>query len=264
VGAGPDLATFHLPACDLKSTSVFFQRALKPEWLDPSSTIHLPKVDAKLFDLYARWLASGTEVMTQESDWKAEYTEYLKWRLALERDAEIYAIDEKKLLCPVTVWDFELNTEAWLLGDFLQSRKFQNHCMGHLYYMHLRFDHFREEADWYTDWQFGTVAYVNLDDVLLTWAMTEHAAGETPLQLEQHSLRKFYVDWLARYWDAYSVSIWDYKTQENILELIAECPDLVCKQLRHGTMTGSKRHKEWFVKDLVLYQVERRDSDQYY
>jgi hypothetical protein len=49
VGAEPDLATFHLPARDLKATSVFFQRALKPEWLDPSLTIHLPKVDAKLF-----------------------------------------------------------------------------------------------------------------------------------------------------------------------------------------------------------------------
>jgi hypothetical protein len=202
--------------------------------------------------------------MYQESDWKAEYTEYLKWRLALEHDAEIHAVDKKKLLCPVTVWDFELNTEAWLLGDFLRSRKFQNHCMGHLYYMHHRFDHFREAVDWYTDWQFGTVAYVNLDDVLLTWAMTEHVADESPFRLEQHPLRKFYVDWLARHWDAYSVSAWDYETQDRIVRLIADCPDLVYKQLRHGTMAGSKRQKEWFVEDLVLYQVEWRSNDEYF
>jgi hypothetical protein len=111
VGEKSNISTFCLPKSALRASSEFFARALKPVWSASSDCIiRLPDVDVALFDLYARWLASGAEVMTEEDDWKAEYTGYLKWRLELDDDREKRKEDNVKLMCLVTVWDFKLTT----------------------------------------------------------------------------------------------------------------------------------------------------------
>ncbi|CAO2657506.1 Nn.00g036320.m01.CDS01 [Neocucurbitaria sp. VM-36] len=248
VGSDPTVSTCYIHAEALRGSSDFFKRALKPEWTMTSSRlIHLPDVDPALFDLYARWLGTGAAIMIDEDDWKAEYTEYLRWRNDLEHDRA--SGNEKKPICPVTVWDFDLTTEAWFLGGFLQSHDFQNHCIGHLYYMHLRFDRllsnkeYREETIGWLDefWHCGTIAFIQAKDVLFTWRMTEHCNGETPFLLEQHPLRKFYIAWLKRYWDAYALSDWNYEAQDGIVKLIEQCHDLVYEHLRNCMVRGETR-----------------------
>lgn len=256
-----ETSTFCLPKCALQSTSDFFARALKPEWSTCSPRIiRLHDVNAALFDLYARWVASGAEVMIDEDDWKAEYAEYLKWRRELEDDKEQWREDKKaKSLCPVTVWDFELTTAAWFLGDFLQSHAFQNHCLGHLYYMHLRFDHFgiKDESFWddksNSAWHWGTFAYIRAENVLYTWKVTKHLHDRTLFRLEQHPLRKFFVDWLNQYWYAYEVGDFDYETQDGIAKLIKNCPDIVYKQLTCSS--PAPYASTWFVQGICEYWV---------
>lgn len=261
VSIEPNVSTFYLPATALRTTSEFFARALKCEWTSATrQPIRLPHIDPVLFDLFAQWLTSGAKILTDENNWKAEHREYIQWRRELEDEENNGRLTKRKLDRSSTVWDFEKTTEAWFLGDYLQSRDFQNHCMGHLYYMHLRFDHILAmEEDVSEDpteesWYWGTIAYVQVDDVLYTWEMTEHQAGATPFLLEQHPLRRFYVDWLKQYWDAYEVSDWDYKVQDGIVELIKFCPDLIYKQLRGCTATGERR-KQSVVRELDEYWV---------
>jgi hypothetical protein len=245
VGKEPNTSTFHLRKSDLEANSEFFARALKPEWCTSSDqVIRLPDVDPALFDLYARWLASGAEVLTDEEDWKAEYTEYLHWRQELEDDEEKRNVDELKLICPLTVWDFDLSTQAWFLGDFLQSRDFQNNCLGHMYYMHLRFDpRYKEGSCWdENEWRWGTVAFVDLQDVVYTWEKTEHLAREIPFQFEQHPLRRFFFDWIVQFWDAYSIADWDHEAQDGVVQLMEKCSNLVYKVLRCMTSTKSGRN----------------------
>jgi hypothetical protein len=257
VGEDPHTATFHLPKALLRTTSDFFARALRPEWRAPSkSTIHLPDIPPALFDLYACWLISGAGILIDEDDWRSAYSEYLTWRQHVEQGGS-------DSLCPVTVWDFEKSTEAWFLGDYLQSRDFQNHCLGHLYYMHLRFDHFGwgdEELNVPIEgiWHMGTLAYVCLEDVLYTWEMTKHLAPDTPFRLEHHPLRRFFGDWLERYWDAYELPDWDYEVQDAVVQLTKQCPDLVYKQLKAlSWVRGSKCHT---IRPIGEYWV---DEDQY-
>lgn len=268
VGRSPSDATFLLPTTSLQATSDFFARALKPEWGNTvKRLVELPEVHPALFDHYARWLLSGAEIMIHEDDWNAEFSEYMKWRAEVDCNRESYNATEQSAPCPIIVWDFRMTTKAWFLGDFLQSRDFQNHCLGHLYHMHRRFDpRFNWErggcssqTEYWVDagdddenefW--GTVGYVDIDDVLITWDMTRHCAGKTPFLLEQHPLRRFYVDWLEKYWDAYTISDWDHKTQDDIVALIDRCPDLVYKCLRGCT---SQTGKDYIVRDTEAYWV---------
>jgi hypothetical protein len=256
VGEKSNISTFRLPKSALRASSEFFARALKPAWSASSARIiHLPDVNVALFHLYARWLASGAEVMTEEDDWKAEYTEYLKWRLELEDQREKKKKNKTKFMCPVTVWDFELTTQAWFLGDYLQSADFQNHCIGHLFYMHLQIDH-HSSVDWYdsdkNDWRWGTVAFVRPKDVLHTWEKTDHLALETSFQSEQHPLRRFFVKWLAQFWDAYSIADWDHEAQDGLVQMIEMCPDLAYKQLRQLTCIKGWREN---IKGIEAYHV---------
>jgi hypothetical protein len=57
--------------------------------------------------------------------------------------------------------------------------------------------------------------------------MTKHLAPDTPFKLEHDPLRRFFGDWLERYWDAYELSDWDYEVQDAVVQLIEQCPDLV-------------------------------------
>jgi hypothetical protein len=261
VGNGPDSATFHFPASALQSTSELFARALKPCWnIDSRRTINLPEVDVLLFDMYARWLANGAEILIKEDDWMTEYAKYLKWQHQLDNQQTLQRKDKSRTHRLNTVWNFDLTTKAWFLGDYLQSRDFQNHCMGHLYYMNRRFDHCERDMNNPSNveenyWHWGTIAYVNPTDVLYAWEMTEHLAQDSPFVLEQHPLRKFYVDWLARYWDAYRISDWDYEAQDGIVKLIELCPDLVYKQLRSCTSSKSGR-TDCIIRDLGVYWVD--------
>ena len=266
VGRNANASTFYLPKAALEATSDFFARALKPQWCSPSKqTIHLPDIEPALFGLYARWLASGAQVLTDEKDWKASYTEYLHWRQELEADKQKESDETTKLECPLTVWDFELSTRAWFLGDFLQSRDFQNNCLGCMYYMHLRFDHECGEGSCWEDpdesaWRWGTVAFVDLKDVVYAWEKTEHLEQETPFLLEQHPLRRFFVDWLGQFWDAYSIADWDHEAQDDVVRLMEKCPDLVYKVLR--CMTAGKSNRlplqdvGWYWVDVVKSSVE--------
>jgi hypothetical protein len=237
VGEHPHTATFHLPRAPLRETSEFLKRALRPEWGALSKrTVHLRDTQPVLFDLYARWLISGAEIMVEEHDWRLSYERYLMWRQHVEQSGS-------DSLCPETVWDFDISTEAWFLGDFLQSRDFQNHCLGHLYYMHLRFDHLDWEGEEVNQpvegiWHEGTLAYVCLEDVLYTWEMTKHMAPDTPFRPERHPLRKFFGHWLERYWDAYELPNWDYEVQDGVVQVIGQCPDLVFRQLKALSWTN--------------------------
>ncbi|KAF2270793.1 hypothetical protein CC78DRAFT_573144 [Lojkania enalia] len=75
----PEPSTFHLPRGALSRTSDFFRNALKKEWSHAEHRIvSLPEQDPAIFDIYARWLWSGAEIMIEEHDWKAEFTEFLK------------------------------------------------------------------------------------------------------------------------------------------------------------------------------------------
>jgi hypothetical protein len=85
------------------------------------------------------------------------------------------------------------------------------------------------------DWRWGTIALVRPKDVLHTWEKTDHLALETSFQSEQHPLRRFFVDWLGQFWDAYSIADWDHEAQDGLVQMIEMCPDLVYKQLRQLT-----------------------------
>jgi hypothetical protein len=260
VSTGPHFATFHLPTSALQSTSELFARALKPEWThDSTRTINLPEVDVALFDMYAQWLATGAEILINEEDWITGYARYQERQRQLDERQTLQRKDKSKAQCLITVWNFDLTTKAWFLGDYLQSRDFQNHCMGHLYYMHQRFDDCERDMNSPSNveenyWHWGTIAYVNPTDVLYTWEMTEHLAHNSPFVLEQHPLRKFYVDWLARYWDAYRISDWDYEAQDGIVKLIKLCSDLVYKQLQSYTSSKSVQ-TDCIIRDLGAYWV---------
>jgi hypothetical protein len=267
VGEDPHTATFHLPKTLLVAKSSFFERALSPEWSNSVSnrTIQLPDIPPALFDMYARWLSSGAAILIDEDDWKAAYAEYVQWRRHLEHGKE-----GSEALCPVTVWDFEKSTEAWFLGDFLQSPDFQNHCLGHLYYMNLQFEHVESEDERPTEpvegiWHIGTLAYVCLEDVLYTWEMTKHLEPGTPFRLEHHPLRRFYGDWLERYWDAYELPDWDYEVQDGVVQLIEQCPDLVYKQLKSLSWVTEPRNGTigpigayWVDEDEYSVEVQQR------
>ncbi|KAH8723911.1 hypothetical protein GQ44DRAFT_773495 [Phaeosphaeriaceae sp. PMI808] len=258
VGTAPDISYVYLPASVLEANSTFFARAMKAAL---STTLHqlisFPEVKPAVFDLYARWVASGAEIMVDQDDWKIEYAKYTKWQREL--DTVLRRKDEPKPLCPVTVWDFGLTTEAWFWGDFIKSKDFQNHCLGHLYYMHLRFDHIdlknmsSSDEHFETFWLVGTIAYLRIDDLIETWKQTKHLQAKTPFVLEQHPLRRFFVDWLERYWDAYVISDCDYKAQDGIVELIKYCPDLACKQFRN--LLSTKKPANGAVGEIGSYWV---------
>ncbi|KAH7079145.1 hypothetical protein BKA63DRAFT_488810 [Paraphoma chrysanthemicola] len=251
---------FHLPKSALATTSAFFARAAKPEWnVESTRMFHLRDVDPAVFDLFARWLHSGADILITEDDWRAEYQEYMRWRERVAAGKEQKTECEEPQPCPVTAWDFGLTTKAWFLGDYLESRDFQNHCLGHLYYSHLRFEYLRIPNEMFLDdlgwslWHGGTVAYVKPDDVVYTWEMTHHVADESPFRNEQHPLRRFFVDWLEQYWDAYVVADFDYEAQDGIVRLIKSCPDLAYKQLRN--MSSTKHSRCWTIKDIGAYWV---------
>ncbi|KAF2254535.1 hypothetical protein BU26DRAFT_559213 [Trematosphaeria pertusa] len=256
VGAEPDASTFCLPAAALLQTSEFFRTKLKPVWFDQESrTVTLADVDPAVFDLYARWLVTGAEILVDEDDWKAAYTEYIKWRLEVQDDKEQHQVDAGKQKCPVTVWDFGLTTKAWFLGNFLMSADFQNHCLGLLYYLNLRYDHVVYDPEYYEEddredatWHWGTLAYLDLEDVLDTWEMTEHDEDM------RHPLRLFYRDWLKRYWDSYQVSDWDYKALEDADDLIDHCPGLA-KELFRGMSYGKGDRRQHCMKTPAEYWV---------
>jgi hypothetical protein len=262
VGEDAQTSTVHLPKSLLMATSDFFARALKPEWNGTKKrAIYLPDIDPALFDLYTRWLASGGEIMIDEDDWKAEYAEYLKWRRDVACCEVRLLMEGAKSVCPVTVWDFDKTTEAWFLGDYLQSRDFQNHCLGHMYYMHTRFDHIHPaniNAPFEGIWHMGTFAYISLEDVLYTWRMTKHSEGETPFTLDHHPLRRFFSAWLERFWDAYEPPDWDEEVQDSIVQLIEQCTGLVYKQLR--SLASTNKSRSWTIKPIGSYWV---DEDQY-
>ncbi|KAH7078451.1 hypothetical protein FB567DRAFT_136389 [Paraphoma chrysanthemicola] len=255
---------FHLPKTALAATSAFFARAAKPEW-DAGSTrvFHLHDVDPAVFDLFARWLDSGAEILIAKDDWHAEYGEYMRWRGKVDAEKVQRPDCKETLPCPVTAWDFGLTTKAWFLGDYLESRDFQNHCLGHLYYSHLRFDHVQIPKDIFLDGlgdsvlYNGTVAFLKPDDIVYTWEMTQHMADESPFRNEQHPLRRFFVDWLEQYWDAYVVADFDYEAQDGIVRLIESCPDLAYKQLRN--MSSTKHSRCWTVKDIGTYWIGLND-----
>ncbi|KAF2691598.1 hypothetical protein K458DRAFT_381447 [Lentithecium fluviatile CBS 122367] len=141
-------STFILPTEALRSSLHYFHNALKPGWFDTDSrTLSLSDTEPAVFDLCARWIVTGD----------AGYEES--------------GVD----ICQVTVWDFELTTDAWFLGDYLLSADFQNHCLGFLCFMNLRFDHLVQDDDLPEDeayqatWQWGTSASVIIADMLATW-----------------------------------------------------------------------------------------------
>jgi hypothetical protein len=262
VGAPP--STFRLSSESFRSTSEFFRNALKSVWHGPQEgTISLPDVEPAVFDLYARWLACGAEILVDEDDWKAEYTEYTKWLLELEDDKDTGNAHFTKEKFPVTVWDFGLSTKAWLLGDFLMSPAFQNNCLGHLYYMNKRFDHILcDLKDEVYDidkayWHWGTVAYMNLEDIVMIWENFE--SDNT-----RHPLKEFLLDWLLRYWDAYDCSDWDDETLDGIDSIVRVYPDLgmqllrglmVSKQERRKDVPGTKTMAFWYILQKRWFQL---------
>jgi hypothetical protein len=257
VGARPALTTFHLPAEALRSSSVYFQGALKSDWFDANSrTVALPDTDPAVFDLFARWIVTSGEILVDEEDWKAAYAEYLKWQLELQADKEQQTPADEKRLCPVTVWDFKRTTSAWFLGDYLLSSDFQNHCLGLLYYMNLRFDHLVLDEQYPQDdidnavWHWGTVAYVDVSDVLDAWEQEGGSSDRPPLKV-------FYRDWLMRYWDSYQVSDSDYEALDGIQELVDVCPELAARVLR-GLMCWKERRREEALKPLAAYWIDAK------
>lgn len=258
VGSPP--TTFRLPSESLCSTSDFFRVALKPVWQGSvKRTISLLEVEPAVFDLYARWLTCGAEILTNEDDWKAEYTEYAKWQLQLQQDWDSGS-NHPMEICPVTVWDFSLSTKAWFLGEFLMSPAFQNHCLGHLYYMNKRFDHViwdLDDNEYDIDkayWHWGTVAYMNLEDIVLIW---QNVGSE----YARHPLQAFLLDWLLRYWDAYDCSNWDNETLDGIDSIIRLCPDLDMQLLR-GLMVSKQERRHFRMGPIGQYWVHASDGDQ--
>jgi hypothetical protein len=257
-------STFYLPLEALCSKSGFFRNALnlKAGWKETvTRTCHLPTIEPAVFDLFARWLYSGAHIMVDEDDWKAEYTEYLKWRLDLEHDKENFIVDPLKRICPFTVWDFALTTKAWLLGDYLLSPDFQNHCMCHLYYMNLRFDYILQDPDYKEEddrdecyWHCGTLAYLDPEDILLVFENSD-LADNCGLQL----LKNFYCDWLKRYWDTYQISDWDCAARDGIDNIIEYCPSLA-KELFRGLMSWKDERRWYCMKPLGEYWVDPINS----
>lgn len=269
VGQAPDISYFYFPKSVLEANSQFFTRATKAVWaITSNQVINLGDVKPAVFDLYARWMASGAKIMVELDDWKAEHDKYKKWRRKIEDNKGRLRVSNSKPLCPEDVWDFDLTTEAWFLGDYLQSRDFQNHCLGHLYYMHLRFDHLnlknitssQDPCDdpFESFWLSGTIAYIRIEDIIKTWEKTKHWQAKTSFELERHPLRRFFVDWLERYWDAYVILDYDHEVQDGIVKLIKSCPDLVYKQLCNLLSTEVRSNTT--IREIGAYWV---DADQY-
>jgi hypothetical protein len=265
VGSEEVFAIFKLPAEVLVASSGYFKGATRPDWFDkavPARTVKLPDVNPGVFDLFARWLVKNGEILTEEEDWKDTYTEYVKWQLRLEADREedpSLAADQQ--LCPATVWDFALTTDAWFLGDYLLCADFQNHCIGLLYWMNLRFDHLVWDGNLSQDdihngfWHRGTVAYVDMKEVLCVWEQTEVTADEQPeVVAYSHPLRKFYRDWLMRYWDSYQRSDWDYEAREGITALVKNCPKLADRVMT-GLMGRKELRRKYALEPLAQYWV---------
>lgn len=268
VGEGMDAATFELPVDALRDSSDYFRALLKPEWTRKANTsirnTSIPDIEADIFSLYAEWLSNGAEILTEGYEWKLEYQEYLHWQSEVE---EAYALETTTPGRPKGVWDFSLTVMAWFMGGYLQSPSFQDHCLGHLYFLHLRFDlDFLSEEDLAFDhsdgmiYHRGTVAYTDLADVLLIWQQTDHDTRSPPARLENapweldaHPLRRFCVDWLTQYWLAYEVSVWDHAATDDIDEMYKKCPDLACKLLRGLTCTSRPET----VASLDAYWVGR-------
>ena len=127
--------------------------------------------------------------------------------------------------------------------------------------MNLRYDHVlenwdnldvNEQIEEYCHW--GTVAFVELDDIQYTWKMTECVAGETPFLYESHPLRKFYFNWFLQYWDAYEINDWDHETDQDVVDLIKYCPDLAYKLLRGCTVARTRSSSDP-VEELSRYWV---------
>lgn len=254
----PKPSFFHLRREALCDNSDFFRNVMKPVWRGHSDRIiSLPDIDPAVFDLYARWIACGASILINEDDWKASHEEYTQWRLELAADKENGEVDPMKIVCPVTVWDFDLTTKAWFLGDFLCSPAFQNHCLGHLYYMNGRFDHHKYTHMWVdiwkgydvdeAYWQWGTIAYVNVQDILLVWDNTEEHGSK-------HPLRRFLLDWLRRYWNTYACSDWDTETLDALDRIVQDYPDLSSKVLR-GLMSSDSERRCDCMKAIGNYWV---------
>ncbi|OAL56962.1 hypothetical protein IQ07DRAFT_638348 [Pyrenochaeta sp. DS3sAY3a] len=268
VGKGKDVATFELPSDALRDSSDYFRTLLKPEWTPKADTsirsTSIPDIEADIFGLYAEWLSNGAEILTDEFDWKMKYLDYLHWQSEIE---EAYALKTTAPVRPEGFWDFGLTVMAWFMGGYLQSPSFQDHCLGHLYFLNFRFDPlFISEEELDCDlrdgalYHQGTVAYIDLADVLLIWQQTDHDARspptrseDAPWELDTHPLRRFCVDWLTRYWLAYEVSPWDHAATDDIDEMYKKCPDLACKLLRG--LTRAKRPET--VASLDAYWVGR-------
>jgi hypothetical protein len=175
------------------------------------------------------------------------------------------------------VWDFALTTDAWFLGDYLLCADFQNHCIGLLYWMNLRFDHLVWDENLTRDeiangfWHWGTVAYVDIKDVLWVWEQTEVTTNEqtevaTDEQTEvtadeepeaiayRHPLRKFYRDWLMRYWDSYQRSDWDEEARDGTMALVKNCPRLA-DRIMTGLMGTKQLRRRCALQPLAQYWV---------
>ncbi|KAF2270794.1 hypothetical protein CC78DRAFT_573145 [Lojkania enalia] len=119
--------------------------------------------------------------------------------------------------------------------------------------MNLRFDHVAFDTELEDQeveggyWQWGTIAYVDIEDVLLAWENTEEKG-------QAHPLRNFYRDWLKRYWDAYQISDWDHKSLDDIEEIIQKCPDLAASCMR-GLMARKEDRRQHCIKAIGEYWV---------
>ncbi|KAF2741547.1 hypothetical protein EJ04DRAFT_6114 [Polyplosphaeria fusca] len=249
---------FQLPKESLIKYSLFFRNALKTRWNpDARRTISLEFISPAVFDLFARWLDFGAQILIHGEDWKASFTEYLYWRQHIAyHKLQTGAPLPFQTICPGTVWNFDLTVQAWMLGDFLQCPDFQNNCMGYLYYMNLRFDHIladereiqaNEEDLTEALWHEGTIAYFDPKDIVYFW--------ENSIKGCRNVLREFFSAWLKRYWDTYAISSWDRKARDGIDMLMAKCPDLMVEVMT-GVMNAKEDRRVYCVRTLSIYWVD--------
>ena len=162
----------------------------------------------------------------------------------------------------MTVWDFARTTEAWFVGDYLMCADFQNHCLGLLYFMNLRFDHLVHEGNLRqadiddATWHWGTIAFAKIDDVLETWEKSEANSDMFPV-------RAFYRDWLMRYWDSYQLSDKDQEALDGIQALVRECPELTARVMR-SLMGGKELRRKEALKPLLQYWVDPNANEEAY
>ncbi|KAF2240919.1 hypothetical protein BU26DRAFT_572162 [Trematosphaeria pertusa] len=239
---------YALPKDQLCHDAAFFKIALSGRWQEADTgEVHLKDIDPGLFNMFAYWILTGAEVMRHIEDWKAEYAEYLKWvdwLTVAERQKGNGPPDPHAFASPVTVWNFERTVDAYCLGQFLGCADFQNHCIAHLYYMNLRFNHLPTKADteeW--EWSDGTVAFLRARDVLTAW---EHS------NFEDDAIRRFFKTWLSRYWDAYPISKEDHVARDGWDEVMVECPDLRKRWMFDMAMP---KIEPWIIWDLTFYFV---------